>query len=237
MIDCEEFRKAVGASPSEETEALARHEAECADCRAWRGELKSLDETLARALAVPVPEPAMPALDDADGERIVEMRRRPSVPAWFGIAAGIALAAYVGLFALSRSGPERSLAEQVIAHMDHEAASRVVTDVAVPERTLNAVVSNRVARMGPGIGLVTYARSCVINGKTIPHLVVQGENGPITLLLMPDEPVDSAVPLEGESITGIILPVGDGSVAIVGERDQDIRAIGNRVVDSVKWKT
>lgn len=230
----------MGASPSDEAQELVRHEAACADCRAWRDELKSLDETLVRALAVPVPELAMPALDDGatGADRVAARpRRRPSVPAWFGIAAGIALLAYVGLFALSGGGPERTLAEQVIAHMDHEAASRVVTDVAVPERTLDAVVSSHVARMGPGIGLVTYARSCVINGKTIPHLVVQGENGPITLLLMPDEPVDSAIPLEGESITGVLLPVGDGSIAIVGEREQDVRATANRVVDSVKWKT
>ena len=35
-------------------------------------------------------------------------------------------------------------------------------------------------------------KSCIINGKTIPHLVIQGKKGPITLLLMPDEMVTLA---------------------------------------------
>lgn len=238
-MDCDEFRQAIGACPSDDTSEAVRHERECADCRTLREELATLDETLARAMAIPVPEIEMPELPDreARGRVVASRRRRVPVPAWFGLAAGFALAAYFGLLALSSNEPGGSLAEQVLAHMDHEQGSRIVTTVAVPERTLESVVSNDVARMGPGLGLVTYARSCVINGKVIPHLVVQGENGPITLLLLPDEHVDAPVPLEGDAVTGVILPVGEGSIAIVGERGQDVRSMGNRVVEAVKWKT
>jgi hypothetical protein len=85
------------------------------------------------------------------------------------------------------------------------------------------------------IGLVSYAQSCIINGKTIPHLVVQGKNGPVTILLMPEEMVSMPVPVHGESIDGIILPLGDGSVAIVGERGFDLEDIKERVTNSVEW--
>jgi hypothetical protein len=153
------------------------------------------------------------------------------------MAAGLVLVAYFGLTLTSTNAPQPTLAEQVIAHIDHEQSSRVVTNVAVPERTLQNVVSKDVAVMDPGIGLITYAHSCVINGHTIPHLVIQGEKGPVTLLLLPDEPIDGPIELHGENINGIILPVGNGSIAIIGARDERIDEVGTRVVDAVKWST
>ena len=77
----------------------------------------------------------------------------------------------------------------------------------------------------------------MINGKKIPHLVMQGEQGPVTILLLPDEAVDAPVPIEGQGINGIILPVGDGSVAIIGERNEKLEAIEKNVVNSVTWST
>ncbi len=89
--------------------------------------------------------------------------------------------------------------------------------------------------MDRGIGLISYAQTCVINGMKIPHLVLQGKKGPITLLLMPDEKVSGPVSLTGESVNGVILPLGDGSIAIIGERDEQIQDLEQRVVDAVEW--
>jgi hypothetical protein len=77
----------------------------------------------------------------------------------------------------------------------------------------------------------------VINGKKVPHLVIQGEHGPVTILLLPDEAVDDAVELEGESINGVLLPVGGGSVAIIGEKDEKLESIRQNVMNSVTWST
>jgi hypothetical protein len=89
--------------------------------------------------------------------------------------------------------------------------------------------------MGADIGLVSYAQSCIINGNTIPHLVIQGEKGPITLLLLPDEMVHGAVSLSGESVNGVILPHGNGSIAIIGERGEQIDELKTRVTEKVRW--
>ncbi len=239
MMTCDEFREAIAAEPGAAGDGLAKHAETCAACRAIRDEFVALDARIERALAIPVPELRIPELEAPATAKVVALRPRPRVtpPAWFGIAAGLALAAFFGL-QFQQSGQQAlPLAAQVIGHLDHEPGSLRVTTVAVPERTLDAVVSNEVSELKRDIGLITYARSCVINGKTIPHLVIQGERGPVTLLLMPDEPVDAAVPLLGEGINGVILPVGGGSIAIVGERDEPLGEIQDRVVDSVKWKT
>ena len=46
--------------------------------------------------------------------------------------------------------------------------------------------------MSNNVGLVSYAQTCIINGRSIPHLVIQGKDGPVTLLLMPEEMGDHA---------------------------------------------
>jgi len=104
-------------------------------------------------------------------------------------------------------------------------------------RRLARVVPADVATMNHDAGLITYAQSCIINGKEVPHLVIQGKNGPVTVLLMPDEMVDGAVKIEGESINGVILPVGNGSIAIIGEEDERLDIIQESVMHSVSWST
>ena len=124
-----------------------------------------------------------------------------------------------------------------MAHLDHETYALAVAYEPVAEQLLDSVVRDEVEEMDRGIGIFTYASSCVIKGKTIPHLVIQGKRGPITLLLMPDEMVDSVMPIEGASVRGVILPVGQGSIAIIGERDEPLEEVTQRLSNSVKWRT
>lgn len=240
-MNCAEFENAIAADPGCLPAGGDAHIASCAACRALMDEYRELDQRIANALAIEVPPLTMPALDEIDfadsNVSVLQTRRRISTPAWFGIAATVALAAWLGLALQQPDVNELSLSEQVIAHLDHETYSRVISDVPVPERTLQSVVSKDVAELDRGVGLITYARSCVINGTSIPHLVVQGKKGPITLLLMPDEPVTEAISLQGKAINGVILPVGNGSIAIIAERDEPLQEVQQSIVDSIKWKT
>lgn len=242
IMNCENYREAIAADPSESFEGGAGHAAVCESCSAYRAEIQALDLTIARALAIDVPElkiPDLPPIGEEDGNVVNLPFRRVSkitTPAWIGIAASFALAAVIGMqFVGNGPSHDQLLAAQVLAHLDHEPWAVKVTNVAVSEERLAQVVNPGVGTMDRDIGLVTYAQTCIINGRIIPHLVIQGEKGPITLLLMPDEMVSSAVILSGESVNGVILPVGDGSIAIIGARDERIEDLKQRVVDSVEW--
>jgi len=241
-MNCEDYRKAIAAGPSETFDGAAEHVAACASCRAYRDEMLRFDETIRAALRVDVPPLRMPDLPSLrDDENVVSLprTRRPRMtpPAWLGLAAGIVLAAVVGGRLFGPGPSYASLADEVIAHLDHEPGALRRVSTPVSARSLQAVIEDDVEEMDEAIGLITYARSCVINGRTVPHLVMQGAAGPITLLLLPDEHVDNAIPLQGESVNGVILPVGDGSIAIIGERDERLDEIEQRVIDSVRWKT
>ena len=238
-MNCEEFKKAIAAEPRATFEGGAGHVASCESCASLMAEMQALDARIAGALSIEVPALQMPELPDIEGDNIVnlpvEPKRRITTPAWIAIAASLTMAAFIGLRMIGSQPGGYSLADEILAHIDHEPGALQVTNVAVSEERLARVVAPSIGTMGRNVGLVTYAQSCVINGNRIPHLVIQGEKGPVTLLLMPDEMVDGAISIDGESVNGVILPVGKGSIAIVGERDEVLGEIERRVVDSVEW--
>lgn len=236
-MNCEDYRQAIAADPS--YEGGEAHVSACSECRAFRDGLHALDRKIARALEIPVPELRMPELPDIDTTDVVPMRPRRSynAPAWLAVAATLVLAAFVGIRMAGHEVVYPSLADEVVAHLDHEPYALRITDEPVDDTQLAKVVPANVAKMNHDAGLITYAHSCVIHGKTVPHLVIQGEHGPVTILLMPDEVIDGAVQIEGESIHGVIVPVGHGSIAIIGERNEKLETIENNVVNSVTWST
>lgn len=231
-MNCEEFRQAVTADPAAEA---AGHAGACPDCRKFLDRLHALDREMRVAMEIEVPQYKLPAV--AGTAEIVTIPRRASWvrTGWIGLAASVAL---VAVFVLNR-GEERlpgtSLADQVIAHLDHEPASLVITNRPVSEGRFQAVARPALVDVNREIGLVTYAASCIINGREVPHLVVQGENGPVTILLLPHEKVAQAIPLQGAAIEGLILPVGNGSVAIIGNRGESIDRWRERVAESIHW--
>jgi hypothetical protein len=158
-------------------------------------------------------------------------------PLWFAIAATVVLATSISLRTSSLFQTYESLAEEVLAHLDHEPGSLRITDVAVTEQRLARVVPASLASFERGTSLITYAQSCVINGNEVPHLVIQGQYGPVTILLMPEERVSESTPLDGETVKGVILPVGNGSIAIIGDREEPLEPIQKNVVNSVAWTT
>lgn len=244
-MNCTDYKEAFAATPLQSFVGDS-HAATCDSCAAYGDELLILDRKISKALDISVPElvvPELPLLDGGgDGQRNASkffFRRgaRPGIPVWVGLAASVLLATVLGVRFVSNDVVDPSLVSEIIAHLDHEPRALRVTTQAVSAQRLADVMKGTVADMGDELGLITYVNSCVINGRRIPHLVLQGERGPITLLFLPGETLDSAVPLAGDGISGVILPLGKGSIAIIGDREESLQEVQRRVTQAVKWST
>ena len=205
----------------------------------YDNDTRELDLKIAKALQIDVPELVMPELPEIETDNVatLPMRKRSLAPLWFAVAATVVLATSISLRMSDIFQSHESLADEILAHMDHEPGALRVTDVAVPDERLARIVPASMAQFDRDETLITYAQPCIINGKAAPHLVFQGERGPVTIILMPDEAVAEATPIDGTSVKGVILPVGDGSIAIIGNRDEPLAPIQKNVVDSVTWTT
>jgi hypothetical protein len=174
------------------------------------------------------------APDVAVGRRTRSGRR----PAMFALAASVLLAAgaWFGLHTESPVHDVSPLAPEVIAHIRHEPASLVVTASAVPQAEFEGVLRAGRAMLAGPVGRVSYAKLCPFRGRMVAHFVVQGEHGPVTVMLLPDEDVAAPTPIEEEGFAGTLVPVdGGGSLAIVGEPDEPLEDIRDRLLQALRW--
>jgi len=236
-MNCKDYNEALLTDPGFEDES--GHLESCASCQALAAEISALDGKIKSAMEIDVPELRMPELPDIETGNVASIaaRRSWAKPAWFALAATVVLAAFIGVRMTGMNATYGTLEEQVLAHIDHEPGALQISNTPVTDRRLERAVPRKLANMNHDAGLITYAQSCSINGKSVPHLVIQGEHGPITILLMPDEFIESAKVVDGQSIQGVILPVGNGSIAIVGSREERLDRVKQNVLDSVMWST
>jgi hypothetical protein len=238
MMDCAQYRRSILADPHDPNPELKQHLEGCSICPAYTERLLRFEGRLERALRVGVPQAARP-------QPIAPRMRAP----WRGLSIGrgrLAMAASV-LFALVVAGglwlaaPPPSLAADVVAHMAGEPQAWARTDVPVPASELADVLRDSHMRLDPNAGMVSYAQSCLFRGHRVPHLVVQTEMGPVTVMVLVHESVTKPVPFDEEGYRGVIVPVaGHGSLAVLA-RDQDatdlnaVERIAARVRSAIVW--
>lgn len=224
-MECIEFRRRTLEAPTDDAAELAAHRLACRGCAAWATRQRRFDDRIAEALAVPVP--------DGLAER-VRMRASWSGQGrrrWPAVAAALVVA--VAGFAALQSWRTEPLGEAVVEHLYHEPELLLAGDGTVTADRLGAVLARVGAGLDGDIGAVTHAGLCPIRGRLAAHLVVAGEHGPIAVLVMPGQGVDTVTPVGDGSLHGSILPAGSGSVAVIGFRGESLDALVERVQRSL----
>jgi len=240
MMDCKQFRRAILSNPHDDGAELQRHAESCEPCAQYALQVRRFEGRLDRALRVdmagrPPKATVVPFRSREPGtKRRVTPRR-----GWLAAAAGVLLAAVVsGALWLGSPGP--SLAADVVGHMAGEPGAWAVTQVPVPQPMLKKVLDEAKMRLRPGAGLVTYARSCRFRGHQVPHLVVQAEGGPVTVMVLTHETAPRARQFDEQGYRGIIVPVpGHGSLAVLergsGSDLRSVEQVAAQVQGAIGW--
>jgi Protein of unknown function (DUF3379) len=234
MMDCAQYRRAVLADPHDANPELALHLASCADCPQYTERLLRFEGRLERALRVG------PAAQQPPRSSVLPFAARwarRANPRWFAMAASFLIAVVIA-GTLWIAAPRASLAADVVAHMAGEPDAWAQTDVPVPPEDLAKVLDAAHVRLKSDAGMVSYAQSCLFRGHHVPHLVVQTEAGPVTVMVLAHESVSKPRPFDEEGYRGVILPAqGHGSLAVLS-RGRDLQAVEKvaaRVQRSVDW--
>jgi len=171
------------------------------------------------------------------------VKRQPrGYRAWTRMALAAAVVLAVGLtFSKLQDAAyfgSEDLASDVMAHIRHEPAALASTREPVSPAAMDKVLQSAGARVTPLSSPVTYIKLCPFRGHMVAHMAVQGPNGPVTVLLLPDETIDAPMPIEDDGFVGTIVPLGamGGSFAIVGEYAGDLQSIKDQVADAVRWR-
>ena len=155
------------------------------------------------------------------------------------MAASVLLAVVVA-GTLWVGSPGSSLAADVVTHMGGEPGAWLQTPVPVPDAELESVLKDSRLRLNDGAGVVSYAASCKFRGHHVPHLVIQTESGPVTVMVLVHEGAQKPVRFDEQGYRGVIVPVaGHGSLAVLTHSSttdiKTVELIAAQVLDSITW--
>jgi hypothetical protein len=228
-MECLDFRRAAGADPGHLSVEAAAHRIACPECAEFLRQTLALDERVLAALRVPVPERGAAAVaPNVVAFPRIERRR------WMALAASIAGGVLIGSL-LWVSAPRVSLAEDLVRHMAHEPGVMVPSSLPEDASRVERVMERGGIRLRSDAGMVSYAQTCRFRGAKVPHLVVQTDAGPVTVMVLRDEKVAAPVKFADQGYVGTILPAGPGSVAVLGPTGADLSQVAERVAAAVVW--
>jgi len=234
MLDCKTVRDRIEADPAHLDQDCAEHIAGCAACAAYSDRVRNAEWLIHEALRFDVTAVKRHAARKS-AVRWTIVRRRT---VWSGVAAMLVAGAalWYGVNVGPAVGTDPLLAE-VIDHWYEEPGSWVRTDVQISPASLVEVVNGRAEIDIGRLGLLSYAQSCFVRGEWVPHLVMQGERGPVMLLLLPHERVDEpqTLTLPDEGLSGVIVPLGEGSIAVIAEDGEPLAPIRAQLDAAVEW--
>jgi len=233
-MDCNSYRRAILADPSDRGAELIAHVESCPDCTEFSAGVLRFESKLSRALRVNIDNvvPFRARSDRGPGKSAGGRR------GWLALAAGVVLGVGVA-GGLWLGFPRQSLARDVVAHMAPEQQAWTTTEVAVAEADLTKVLRDSHVTLRYD-GIVSYAASCRFRGHKVPHLVVQSEKGPVTVMVLVHESVSAETRFDEQGYSGVIVPVaGHGSVAVLGRGASAdpafVERVATSVVGSIEW--
>jgi len=219
-VNCGEARLLLGAEPQASSPELEEHLQGCPACQRLREEMRALDADIRRALEQP---PLTAAVRAA----------RPTLWRPWALAASVLLA-LTAVLAVWVLRPSATLAHEVVAHVQAE------PDSWLAKEHVNAADISE-ALKGAGVALnvssdrIMYAQSCWFRGHYVPHLVVQTDQGPATVLLLRHERVPMRRSFHEDGMSGVLVPLGRGSIAVLTRGTDDAGAVAGQMQQQVHW--
>jgi hypothetical protein len=217
--DCRHARLHIGADPRQLPDEVRTHVAGCAACARLLDETRALDARLRQALELPLAEFRAPT------------RTRWGQSQW-KIAASLLLGLLVGGGVWLATTPP-ALAGEVVEHIRHEGASWGMHQ-ALPAGDIAKVLRAAGVEFDTTMPVV-YASACPFRGRTVSHLVVQSPQGPLTVMLLAHEKVSHRTVFAEQGYSGVLLPSGEGSVAVLARGAAVPESVAGEIVSGARW--
>jgi hypothetical protein len=226
-----EFKKLMGADPlNQDPETLrARHSAP--EFEAAAQEAKAFEEKLQTALQL---KPPADLLDQIKGISQEPVRKRN----WIPLALAASLLVFVGGAGLAWKQMHQweSVEAYVMDHYSHD-GSKVVAKAA--ENISDLDIAKILAKLGASAEGQLYDRIKFIKYCPTPdgrgaHMVVSTDQGPITIIYMPNNQVTDGEMINFDQTHALLVNLEHGSAAIIGEQSQSVENLFTMVKNSLK---
>lgn len=230
-MNCLEFRHICITTPGVHDTAYIAHQQKCPSCAMFAKEVGKFDHSLHEAVNVSPPT----GLDARILLRQSLSRdRRSRMNYYFSGALAASLLLAISMVFVTLHKQELVLEQAVIAYVNNNPQSQI-TGQYVQKNELEYLFTSVNMKLDGDLGTVKYAKPCYIRDQISLHLTLVGSKGPVTVLVMPESPVDDTINLKNAGLHGIIVPCPKGSMAILGSPGEALDQVAKRFRNSVTW--
>ncbi|MEQ8315180.1 MAG: DUF3379 family protein [Gammaproteobacteria bacterium] len=259
-MDKEEFQQRVYSNPGDPGEEVLAAARENPDLKKILDEAQNMEaEMQAIVSSVVVPEGLHNKLLDiaanesaeTDGEAAPNVVALPSPTAnffqYYAMAACLLLAIGVTFtltFDPGPSEPELAMGNEVIRHIYMESSELALLeaddrDTDVSWQEVDLIMSNagvQFASTARQDSALFYANPCiVIPDYASAHLMVEGNRGAINVFVIQNSPVSNEFQIRDERFDGLVVPMEQGNLVLVGEDGEDLERAKNLFTENLEW--
>ncbi len=235
-MECLEFRRRLAAEPrSRDPDFLAHRDSCRAGCTEswWRAQrLERRIEGVLESIDPPSNLAEKILLAQATATR-AEARARLRRRVGMALAASlvIALVAFGYAWNLRETGAN-SLAAMAIAHMNSEAYSLTMTRP-IDDQELQPVFAKLGLSLASAPSRTVFAADCMVGPYRAVHLVLRENGRPVTALYLVGHRIAAARDFVRSGWHGREMPMGDGTLVLLGNGTQGFTAAERAVAEAV----
>ncbi|WP_425666536.1 DUF3379 domain-containing protein [Vibrio tubiashii] len=235
-----EFRRRIMSDPKHRDSEICAAIKESEQNAQFADEVLDLDKQIAKAMAVDVPEDLADKIlfnqTSVTRDNVVRpnfARKAMAMAASVAFVAGL-LVGQLNWSNLVVSPAQASLATTALQHVVDEKPFIQNLDEQVKSSQINAKMmpfDHQLSETFPYH--VYYLNHCGFGKSNALHMVFRGEKGKVTLFLT-GIPSNQTVDFNEDGLAGVVEPMGDTSMIIVGDEGEDVTKIAESISKIIK---
>jgi hypothetical protein len=226
-----EFKKLMGADPLNQDQETLRARDSGPEFQQAAADALAFEQKLTTALQLPVDS------DDllADILAIPQSPARRRIPGWFAIAASLLMVIGVGSFMIDGIVQPDTIEEYVAQHYSHDGEKLLARagSVVAADDVIEVMASWDLEAAPELLERVTYIKRCFTMDGMGAHMIVQTDQGPVNLIVMPNTVVTDRQEIRFDNMEAHLVALGSASAAIIGRQDQAIASIDSLIRNSI----
>ena len=226
-----EFKKLMGADPRNRDAETLRARDSAPEFEAVAAEAEAFEQRLEHALHIQVPDELL--------DRIKVISQQPVRQRnWIPLALAASFLVFVGAAGLvwKQSHQWDSVEAYVVDHYSHD-GSRVIDQIkgGITQQAISKILARLDASADhPLSDHIRFIKFCPTPDGRGAHIVVSTEQGPVTVIYMPNTQVADGETVRFDRMHALLVNLEHGSAAIIGEQEQNIENMVVMVRNSLK---
>ncbi|MEL0658938.1 DUF3379 family protein [Psychromonas arctica] len=232
------FRHTAIATPNDKSEQFLSRATESDCAKKLIDESKAFDKLLKNSLQIEVPDDLT---DKIMLEQSFALERDKNMSARWHVAIAASIAFVIGLSLpmlnslTEHSGPS-DIGTIALQHVQQEYFLTAKANENATLQTVNAKLAVYGGTAESGLGEVMFVNYCSFEGTSALHMIFKGEKGRVTVFVVPEGGnFTPSAEFSNKHLKGISEQVGKASVVIVGEPDEPLEMMKEKINKSIKW--